>query len=38
VRTKLKPPKEAMALKEGKEYKGGVGSALRRVRKLRGKE
>ncbi len=39
VRSKLKAPKEAMAPKTGEEgYKGGVGSALRRVKKLRGKE
>jgi hypothetical protein len=38
VKAKLKPPKEAMAPKEGRDFKGGVGSAVRRLRKLRGKE
>jgi hypothetical protein len=39
VKSKLKAPTEAMAPKQdGAEYKGGVGSALRRVRKIRGKE
>lgn len=39
VQSKLKPPQEALAPKTGKEpYKGGVGSALRRIRRLRDKE
>ena len=38
VKAKLKPPKEAMAPKGEQEFKGGVGSALRRIRRVRGKE
>jgi len=38
VKAKLKPPKEAMAPKDAQEFKGGVGSALRRIRRVRGKE
>ncbi len=37
VNAKLKTPKEAMAPKEERDYKGGVSSAFRRIRKLRGK-
>ena len=38
VKAKVKSPKEAMAPKTDHEYKGGVGSALRRIRRIRGKE
>ena len=39
VQSKVKSPKEAVApASGGHAYKGGVGSALRRIRKLRGKE
>lgn len=40
VQAKLKPPTEALTPKEGDQqpYKGGIGSAFRRVRKVRGKE
>lgn len=38
VRAKVKPPEEAMAPRNGETYKGGVGSAFRRVRRLRDKE
>ncbi len=37
IASRLPPPKEAMKPKEETEYKGGVSSALRRVRRLRGK-
>ena len=38
VRSKLKPPEEAMAPKAQDENKGGFGSAIRRIRKFRQKD
>lgn len=39
VQSKLRSPKEALAPAEGEQpFKGGIGSALRRVRKFRDKE
>lgn len=37
IGSKLPSPKEAMKPKDDSEYRGGVGSALRRIRKLRDK-
>lgn len=37
IGSKLPSPEEAMKPKDNIEYKGGMGSALRRVRKVRGK-
>ncbi len=39
VKSKLKPPEEALAPKSNdKEFKGGIGSAMRRLKKLKDKD